>query len=214
MKTGVLASGGGTNLQSLIDNWQKGTLAPAELAVVGVNISGAQALERATKAGIPTFVLSHKSFASREDFDRALVAELRGRGIELVVLAGFMRVLTPAFLDAFPSRVVNIHPALLPAFPGTHGQKQALDYGVKLSGCTVHFVDAGTDTGPIIAQTAVPVLPDDDEDSLRARILAEEHRILPAVVSAVAAGRVTVQGRRVIVADAGLAPEACLRSLG
>ena len=214
MKTGVLASGGGTNLQSLIDNWQKGTLAPAELAVVGVNVAGAQALERAAKAGIPTFVLSHKSFASREDFDRALVAELRGRGIELVVLAGFMRVLTPAFLDAFPNRVINIHPALLPAFPGTHGQKQALDNGVKLSGCTVHFVDAGTDTGPIIAQTAVPVLPDDDEDSLRTRILAEEHRILPAVVSAVAAGRVTVEGRRVRVAGAGLAPEASLRSLG
>jgi phosphoribosylglycinamide formyltransferase-1 len=214
MKTGVLASGGGTNLQSLIDHWQKGTLAPAELAVVGVNVAGAQAVERAAKAGIPSFVLSHKSFASREDFDRALAAEMRGRGIELVVLAGFMRVLTPVFLDAFPNRVVNIHPALLPAFPGTHGQKQALDYGVKLSGCTVHFVDAGTDTGPIIAQTAVPVLPEDDEDTLRARILAEEHRILPAVISAVAAGRVTVQGRRVIVAGTGLAPGAYLRSLG
>jgi phosphoribosylglycinamide formyltransferase-1 len=129
------------------------------------------------------------------------------------VLAGFMRVLTPAFLDAFPHRVVNIHPALLPSFPGVHGQKQALDYGVKLSGCTVHFVDAGTDTGPIIAQAAVPVLPDDDEDHLRDRILAEEHRLLPAVVRAVAAGRVTVEGRRVRVAGAVLPEGACLRSL-
>ncbi len=214
MKTAVLASGGGTNLQSLIDHWQKGTLAPAHLAVVGANVPGCLALERAAKAGIPTFVLSHKGFTSREDFDTALVAELRGRGVELVVLAGFMRVLTPVFLDAFPNRVVNIHPALLPAFPGVHGQKQALDYGVKLSGCTVHFVDKGTDTGPIIAQTAVPVLPDDDETSLGKRILAEEHRILPAVVSAVAAGRVTVQGRRVVVAGGGPAPAASLRTLG
>jgi phosphoribosylglycinamide formyltransferase 1 len=212
VKTAVLASGGGTNLQSLIDHGRQGTLAPAELAVVGVNVPGCQALSRAEQAGIPTFVLSHKAFASREAFDRALVAELEGRGIELVVLAGFMRVLTPAFLDAFPNRVVNIHPALLPAFPGTHAQKQALDYGAKLSGCTVHFVDAGTDTGPIIAQAAVPVLPDDDEDSLRQRILAEEHRLLPAVVSAVAAGRVTVDGRRVRVAGAA-ASAACLRSL-
>jgi phosphoribosylglycinamide formyltransferase-1 len=213
MKTAVLASGGGTNLQSLIDHWQQGALAPAELAVVGVNVPTAAALERAAQAGIPTFVLSHKAFGSREDFDRALVAELRGRGIELVVLAGFMRVLTPAFLDAFPHRVVNIHPALLPSFPGVHGQKQALDYGVKLSGCTVHFVDAGTDTGPIIAQAAVPVLPDDTEDGLRDRILAEEHRLLPAVVRAVAAGQVTVEGRRVRIAGA-LAPEDVhLRSL-
>jgi len=214
MKTAVLASGGGTNLQSLIDHWQKGTLRPAELAVVGVNVAGCGALARAAAARIPSFVLSHKTFPAREDFDRALVAELRGRGVELVVLAGFMRVLTPVFLDAFPGRVVNIHPALLPAFPGTHAQKQALDYGVKVSGCTVHFVDAGTDTGPIIAQTAVPVLPDDDEDRLRDRILAEEHRILPAVVQAIAAGKVSVVGRRVRVAGAGLPASAFLRSLG
>jgi phosphoribosylglycinamide formyltransferase 1 len=204
VKTAVLASGGGTNLQSLIDHWQKGTLAPAELAVVGANVAAAQALERAAKAGIATFVLAHKSFASREDFDRALAAELRGRGIELVVLAGFMRVLTPAFLGAFPHRVLNIHPALLPAFPGTHAQQQAFDYGVKVTGCTVHFVDAGTDTGPIIGQIAVPVLDSDDEESLRLRILAEEHRLLPAVVRAVAAGRVTVEGRRVRIAGGPL----------
>jgi phosphoribosylglycinamide formyltransferase-1 len=215
MKTGVLASGGGTNLQALIDTWQRGALAPAELAVVGVNVAGAQALDRAEKADIPTFVLSHRSFASREDFDRALAAELRGRGVELVVLAGFMRVLTPAFLDVFPHRVINIHPALLPAFPGVHAQRQAFEYGVKISGCTVHFVDAGTDTGPIIAQAAVPVLSGDDEESLQKRILAEEHRLLPAVVRAVAAGRVGVQGRRVTVAGGAVADtDARLRSPG
>jgi phosphoribosylglycinamide formyltransferase-1 len=197
MKTGVLASGSGTNLQSLIDTWKRGDLRPAEIVVVGANIVGCLALDRAQKAGIDTFTLSHKAFATREDFDRALVAELRSHDVELVVLAGFMRVLTPAFLAVFPQRVINIHPALLPAFPGIHAQKQALDYGVKLAGCTVHFVDAGTDTGPIIAQAAVPVLPGDDEDSLRQRILAEEHRLLPAVVRAVASGQVSVEGRRV-----------------
>ena len=213
MKTGVLASGSGTNLQALIDAWKGGALAPAELVVVGANIAGCLALERAQKAGIDTFVLSHKAFATREDFDRALVAELHSRGVELVVLAGFMRVLTGAFLDAFPLRVLNIHPALLPAFPGVHAQKQALDYGVKLAGCTVHFVDKGTDTGPIIAQSAVPVLPGDDEDSLGKRILGEEHRLLPAVVRAVAAGQVSVDGRRVnIVPSAGIA-DARLRSI-
>ena len=213
MKTGVLASGSGTNLQALIHAWKDGSLAPAELVAVGVNIAGCGAVERAHKAGIETFVLSHKAFAAREDFDRALAAELRGRGVELVVLAGFMRVLTGAFLDAFPLRVINIHPALLPAFPGIHAQKQAFDYGVKLAGCTVHFVDKGTDTGPIIAQAAVPVLPGDDEDSLGKRILGEEHRLLPAVVRAVAARQVRVEGRRVHVAPpAGLA-EARLRSL-
>jgi phosphoribosylglycinamide formyltransferase-1 len=213
MKTGVLASGSGSNLQSLIDNWQEGTLAPAELVVVGANVEGCLALERARKADIETFVLSHKAFTVREDFDRALVAELKKRGVELVVLAGFMRVLTPAFLDAFPKRVVNIHPALLPAFPGVHGQKQAFDYGVKVAGCTVHFVDAGTDTGPIIAQAVVPVLPDDTEETLQKRILAEEHRLLPAVVRAVAAGKVTVDGRRVRVEAPAAFADARLRSL-
>jgi len=213
MKTGVLASGSGTNLQALIEAWKAGTLAPAELVVVGANIPGCLALERAQKAGIETFVLSHKAFAGREDFDRALVAELRERGVELVVLAGFMRVLTGTFLDAFPLRVINIHPALLPAFPGLHAQKQAIDYGVKVAGCTVHFVDKGTDTGPIIAQAAVPVLPGDDEDSLGKRILGEEHRLLPAVVRAVASGQISVEGRRVKIAPPREFADARLRSL-
>jgi len=213
MKTGVLASGSGTNLQALIDAWKSGTLAPAELVVVGANIPGCLALERAQKAGIASFVLSHKAFATREDFDRSMVAELRKRGVELVVLAGFMRVLTVAFLDAFPLRVINIHPALLPAFPGVHAQKQALDCGVKLAGCTVHFVDKGTDTGPIIAQAAVPVLPGDDEESLGQRILGEEHRLLPAAVRAVASRQVSVEGRRVHVVPASGLANARLRSL-
>ena len=213
MKTGVLASGSGTNLQALIDAWKAGAMAPADLVVVGANIPGCLALERAQKAGIETFVLSHKSFATREDFDRALVAELRGRDVELVVLAGFMRVLTGTFLDAFPLRVINIHPALLPAFPGLHAQKQAIDYGVKVAGCTVHFVDKGTDTGPIIAQAAVPVLPGDDEDSLGKRILGEEHRLLPAVVRAVASGQISVEGRRVKIAPPREFADARLRSL-
>jgi phosphoribosylglycinamide formyltransferase-1 len=213
MKTGVLASGGGTNLQSLLDHWKRGTLHPADLVAVGSNVPTCQALERARGAGVDTFALSHKSFATREDFDRALVAELRNRGVELVVLAGFMRVLTPVFLDAFPNRAINIHPALLPAFPGIHAQKQALDYGVKLAGCTVHFVDKGTDTGPIIAQAAVAVLPDDDEDSLRQRILSEEHRLLPAVVRAVAAGQVRIEGRRVHIAPPAGMAENRIRSI-
>ena len=213
MRCAVLASGSGTNLQSLIDHGQRGSLRPAELVVVGTNVPGCPALARAQAAGIDTFALSHKAFMSRDDFDRAMSVELRRRHVELVVLAGFMRVLTSVFLDAFPGRVINIHPALLPSFPGTHAQKQALDYGVKISGCTVHFVDKGTDTGPIIAQAAVAVLPDDDEDRLRARILTEEHRLLPAVVRAMAAGHVALEGRRVrIAAPAGTA-DARVRSI-
>jgi phosphoribosylglycinamide formyltransferase-1 len=199
MKVGVLASGSGTNLQALIDAATKGGLGPARVVVVGANVPGCGALERAAQAGIPTFLRSHKDFTTREDFDHALLDELRRHGVGLVALAGFMRILTPAFLDAFPHRVVNIHPALLPCFPGVHAQKQAFDYGVRVSGCTVHFVDAGTDTGPIIAQAVVPVLDDDDEEMLRVRILAEEHRLYPAVIRAIAEGCVSVQERRVHV---------------
>jgi phosphoribosylglycinamide formyltransferase-1 len=197
VKVGVLASGSGTNLQALIEAATRGELGPAHIVVVGANVPGCGAMERATKASIPTFLRSHKDFATREDFDRALLDELRRHGVGLVVLAGFMRILTPTLLDAFPHRVVNIHPALLPSFPGVHAQKQAFDYGVRFSGCSVHFVDAGTDTGPIIAQAVVPVLDGDDEEALRLRILAEEHRIYPAVIRAIAEGRVSVDGRRV-----------------
>ena len=200
----MLASGGGTNFGALIDAAARNELGPAKLTVLGVNVAGCGAIVRAQAARIPHFVLDHKAFASRAEFDRALVAKLHEHGVELVVLAGFMRLVGGDLLDAFQQRVINVHPALLPAFPGIHAQKQAFDYGVKVAGCTVHFVDAGTDTGPIIAQVAVPVLDDDDEDRLRVRILTEEHRLLPAAVRAVAEGRVKLEGRRVRIAGGNL----------
>jgi phosphoribosylglycinamide formyltransferase-1 len=199
MKVAVLASGSGTNLQSLIDCAARGELGPARLVVVGANVVSCGALARARTAGLATFVVDHRGFAEREEFDRALLAELEAHAVELVVLAGFMRLLGAEFLARYRGRVVNIHPALLPAFPGVHGQRQAFAYGVKISGCTVHFVDGGVDSGAVIAQAAVPVLDDDDEPTLSARILAEEHRLLPAVVRALAEGRVTADGRRVRV---------------
>jgi len=213
MRTAVLASGGGSNLQSLIDTAARGGLDPATLVVVGANKAGCGALARAEEAKIPTFLLNHKDYPSREAFDQALVDALRAHRVELVVLAGFMRIVTSTFLSAFPQRVLNIHPALLPAFPGVHAQKQAFEYGVKVAGCTVHFVDSGTDTGPIIAQAVVPVLDDDTEDTLQQRILSEEHRIFPAVVKAVAEGRVRVDGRRVHIATPKGLTEQRLRSI-
>ena len=188
---GVLVSGSGTNLQAILDAIAAGTL-DARIAVVVSNVPGAKALARAEKAGVPTVVLDHKGFGDRASFDARLAEELRRHAVDYVVLAGFMRLVTPAFLDAFPMRVINVHPALLPAFPGVDAQAQALRYGVRLSGCTVHFVDTGTDTGPIVAQAVVPVLPGDDEDALRARILVEEHRLLPQVLQWCAEGRVKV----------------------
>jgi phosphoribosylglycinamide formyltransferase-1 len=189
---GLLVSGSGTNLQAILDAVERGTL-DARIAVVISNVPGAGALARAERAGVPVTVLDHRGYADRASFDAALVAELRARGVDYVVLAGFMRLVTPTLLDAFPMRVVNVHPALLPAFPGVHAQRQALRYGVRVTGCTVHFVDVGTDTGPIIAQAAVPVLDGDDEAALTARILREEHALLPAVLQWCAEGRVTVE---------------------
>ena len=208
MNVAVLASGSGTNLQSLIDSGRRGELGPARLVVVGVNVPDCRALARAQAAGLPTFVLDHRAFATRDDFDRALEAALARHNVDLLVLAGFMRLLGAAFLARYQGRVINIHPALLPAFAGLHGQKQAFAYGVKVSGCTVHFVDSGVDSGPVIAQTAVPVLDDDDEPTLSARILAEEHRLLPAAVRALAEGRVTTEGRRVRIQGAHPSAEA------
>ena len=183
MKTGVLASGSGTNLQALIDAWRDRSLAPAELVVVGSNNAGCLALERAQKVGIETFVLSHKAFATREDFDRALVTELRSRSVELVVLAGFMRVLKPGFLTAFTRKIVNLHPSLLPSFPGLDGVGQAWRRGVKVTGCTVHYVTPDVDGGPIIDQTAVRIGPDDTLESLADRIHTAEHVLLPEVIA-------------------------------
>lgn len=197
MRVVVLVSGGGTNLQSLLDAARSGALGGAEIVGVVSNRPGVKALERAAAAGVPTRVLDHKGYADRSAFDAALRAEVTSLDAELVVLAGFMRVLTETFLAGLEDRVINIHPSLLPAFPGVRAQSQALLHGVKVAGCTVHFVDAGLDSGAIIAQAAVPVLDDDTEESLQARILAEEHRLLPAVVADLAAGRVRREGRRV-----------------
>ncbi len=189
---GVLVSGSGTNLQAIIDAVAKGTLR-AKIGVVISNIATAKALDRARAANIPAVVVDHKPHPSREAFDAAVVEVLRSHGVRCVVLAGFMRLVTPVLLDAFPDRVVNIHPALLPAFPGVHAQRQAIAYGVRVSGCTVHLVDAGMDTGPILAQAAVPVLDDDDEERLRDRILEKEHALLPEVLQWIGDDRVEVR---------------------
>ncbi len=191
LRLGVLVSGGGTNLQAVLDAALEGKL-DADVRVVVSNQPAAYALERAKAAGVPTAVISHREFPDRAAFDARVVARLRESDVTHVVLAGFMRLVTPVLLDAFPWRVINIHPALLPAFPGVHAQKQALAYGVKVSGCTVHFVDSGTDSGPVIAQATVPVLDGDTEETLAARILVQEHRLLVAVLGAIAAGEVSV----------------------
>jgi phosphoribosylglycinamide formyltransferase 1 len=202
LRVGVLISGSGTNLQAILDAAAADDLGGAQVAVVVSNRPDALGLERARKAGVPAMAVDHRTFTGRQLFEDALIEALRRHRVDLVALAGFMRLLTPHFLRAFPERVVNIHPALLPSFPGTHAQQQAFDYGVRITGCTVHFVDEGTDTGPIIAQAAVPVLPGDDADTLAARILKEEHRIYPHVLRLIASGRVTRDGRRVVVQGA------------
>lgn len=201
LKIGVLVSGNGSNLQAIIDRIEDDTL-PARIACVISNKADAYALERAKRHAIPTHIVDHRAHVGREAYDTALVELLRSHGVSLVVLAGFMRIVTPVLLGAFPHAVLNIHPALLPAFPGLHAQRQALQYGVKVSGCTVHFVDEGTDTGPIIIQAVVPVLDNDTEDTLSARIQKEEHRIYPEAVNLFAQGRLTVNGRNVVVAPA------------
>ncbi len=189
---GVLASGSGTNLQAVLDAIAEGKL-DARVAVVVSNVPGAGALDRARAAGVEAVVVDHTQHPDRRSFDSAVVDVLRARGVEWVVLAGFMRLLTDVLLDAFPMHVVNIHPALLPSFPGVHAQRQALAYGVRVTGCTVHLVDRGTDTGPIVAQAAVPVRDDDDEETLRLRILKREHALLPRVLQWIAEGRMVVE---------------------
>ena len=195
-KIAVLVSGGGSNLQSIIDSVESGYL-NIQIAVVLSNKEDSYGLTRAKNHGIPTQVVRHGDFNSREEFEKRLIQVLDGYDVELVVLAGFMRVLTPLFVNHYHHRIINIHPAILPAFPGTHGQKQALDYGVRFSGCTTHFVDEGTDTGPIIIQAIVPVLSDDTEESLGLRILREEHRIFPESLKLWSEGRILIEGRKV-----------------
>ena len=189
LEIGVLASGTGSNLQAILDAIAAGTL-DAQVRIVVSNVREAPALQRAVKAGIATVVIPHAQFPSRREFDAAIAQALDQAEAKWVVLAGFMRVLTPEFLKKFQRRVVNIHPALLPAFPGVHAQKQAFEHGVKLAGCTVHFVDEGVDSGPIIAQRAVPVLDDDSADSLAKRILEQEHLLFVDVLRWLAADRV------------------------
>ena len=195
---GVLVSGSGTNLQAIIDHIEAKRL-DAKIEVVLSNKADAYGLVRAKNHGIATEVLDHKQFPSREAYDQAVVDLLRARGVDLVVLAGFMRLLSPVFVKAYSNRIMNIHPALLPAFPGLHVQKKAVDHGVRFSGCTVHFVNEECDEGPIIIQAVVPVFPDDSEESLAARILKQEHRIYPRAIQLYAEGRLRVEGRRVLV---------------
>ena len=189
---GVLISGRGSNLQAILDAVAADELA-ARVRVVISNRPKAAGLERAAAAGVPTQVIQHRQFPDRESFDGALVEALRTAQVSWIVLAGFMRILTPVFLDAFPNRVVNIHPALLPAFPGVDAQAQALAYGVRVSGCTVHLVNEGVDTGPILAQVALPVLQDDDQDSLAARILEQEHKLLVETLQRIAVAGLEIE---------------------
>ena len=199
LRVGVLVSGRGSNLQALLDASARPDY-PAEVVVVLSDRERATALERARAAGVEALYVNPKDFADREAFDLALVRELTARRVGLVCTAGFMRILSVAFTRAFAGRAMNIHPSLLPAFPGLHAQRQALDYGVKIAGATVHFLDDGAvDTGPIILQSSVPVQPDDTEDTLAARILTEEHRLYPEAVRLFAEGRLTIAGRRVVV---------------
>ena len=200
-RLGVLISGRGSNLQAIVDAISAGRLA-AEVAVVVSNRPDAPGLERARRAGIETAVLDHTGYGSREAYDRDLEAALRRRGVALVCLAGFMRLLGPAFVAAFPDRILNVHPSLLPAFPGLRGQEQAWRHGVKVAGATVHIVTAELDAGPIVRQAAVPVHDDDTPETLAARILVEEHRIYPEAIGAVLDGGWRIDGRRFVRAAA------------
>jgi len=206
VKLGVLISGEGSNLQAIIDEVERGEL-EADIRVVISNKAGAHGLERARRAGIAAQFIDHRRFASREEFDRNLVAALSVHEIELVACAGFMRLLSPVMVHAFPNRIMNIHPALCPAFPGVDAQRAACDYGVRFSGCTVFFVADGVDDGPIIVQAVVPVLQNDNEQSLAARIRTAEHRIYPYAIRLFQQGRLEVRGRKVFVEGSGLADE-------
>ena len=198
VRLGIVISGAGTNLQAIIDAIARGDLR-ADIRIVISNRVAAAGLERARKAGIAAQVIDHRKFPSREDFDRAVLATMRAQSVELVVCAGFMRLFSSVMIAAFPNRIINTHNALLPSFPGIHGPREALEYGVKIAGCTVFFVTEGTDTGPVIIQAAVPVGPGDDEERLSERIKAAEHRILPEAIRLFQEGRLEVSGRKVIV---------------
>ena len=199
-KLGVLCSGRGTDLQSIMDAINNGEVA-ADIAVVLTDKPDAFALERAASAGIKAVCVNRKQFDGRESFEQALVSELQAAGVTLVVLAGFMRILTPYFVRQYAGRIMNIHPALLPSFPGAHAHQDVLAYGVKISGCTVHFVDEGTDSGPIILQAAVPVLDGDTEEALGARVLEQEHIIYPRAIQLYREGKLEIHGRHVHILE-------------
>jgi phosphoribosylglycinamide formyltransferase-1 len=196
-RLGVLLSGRGSNFEALADSVAAGRIPDAQVAIVIANREGAQGIDRAAARGIPTLVLPSRGL-EREVYDRQVVAALRENKVDLVCLAGYMRLLSPYFVQSFPQRILNIHPSLLPSFPGLESQRQALEYGVKFAGCTVHFVDENLDAGPIILQSVVPVLDTDTPDSLSDRILREEHRIYSQAVKIVLEGRFKIEGRRVI----------------
>jgi len=195
-RIGVLISGRGSNLKAILAACSEGRI-PAPVGLVVSNVADAAGLEHARREGVRSAVVDHRDSATREEHDRKMVARLREEGVDLVCLAGYMRLLSPWFVRQFRGRVLNIHPSLLPAFPGLHGQRQAVRHGVKVSGCTVHLVDEDLDTGPIILQKAVPVEDDDDEEALSARILAMEHRLYPEAIRLFCEDRITVRGRTV-----------------
>lgn len=197
-RLGVLISGRGSNLQAIIDAVADGRV-PATIAIVISNRAGAPGLERARAHGIETLVLSHRDYPTREAYDAVVVEELRRRQVRLVCLAGFMRLLGPTFIDAFPNAVLNVHPSLLPAFPGVDAPRQAVEHGVRISGATVHLVNAELDAGPIVVQASVPVEPGDTPDTLAARILVEEHRLYPEAIRLVLSGGWRVDGRRFVI---------------
>ncbi len=199
-KLGILISGRGSNMVAILEGIRSGVI-PAEPVLVVSNKADAPGLERAASFSVPTAVVPQKAFRGqgREAHDRAVVDTLKEAGVELVCLAGYMRILSPWFIEQYPGKILNIHPALLPSFPGLHGQRQALEQGARISGCTVHFVDAEVDHGPTIVQSAVPVLPGDDEESLSERILVQEHRIYPLAVKWAAEDRLRIEGLRVVV---------------
>lgn len=201
-RVGILISGRGSNMVALLEAMRAGDV-PAVAALVVSNKDDAPGLFKARSFGVPTAVVPQRSFKGRprEEHDRAVAAELDAVGVEIVALAGYMRVLSPWFVARYAARLINIHPALLPAFPGLHAQRQALDAGARIAGCSVHFVEADVDSGPIIAQAAVPVLPGDDEETLSARILEQEHRLYPLALALLCAGRLAIEGRRVVVRD-------------
>ncbi|MFZ5590460.1 MAG: phosphoribosylglycinamide formyltransferase [Bacillota bacterium] len=200
LKIGVLASGRGSNLQALLDACAQRTILAA-VAVVLSDRPDAYALVRARQSNVPAYHVDPAAYTGKEQYERELVRLLQAHGVELVCLAGYMRLVGSVMLQAFPRRIMNIHPSLLPAFPGLHAQKQALDYGVRFAGCTVHFVDEGMDSGPIILQAVVPVLAGDDEEQLAARILEQEHIIYPRAVDLFARGKLRLEGRRVYILD-------------